>query len=236
MARIRLARYDPANGRAFRARGLGSLRRYLKKMPDIEFNLEDVTDEHDDLAHPIVYWRGRLSVFVRPDEGEYAHRFGGELPGGTKVPEQATLHALLDIDTTQCAALEGLSQSKLPLIFPFRHDGGRLVYHLKDNTVEFDELSPDEPDEDWPYEEFPDILPLSTMGSSAAFEVDREDVEELLWQGFHDVPDDKVVIVIPPREDYGVSLWGEMGDAEMVQCVFVFDPVTGKVTVENQCS
>ena len=205
-------------------------------MADIEFNLEDIVDEHEDLAHPIVYWKGRLSVFVRSEEGKNAHRFGGELPSGASVPENATLHALLDIDTAQCATLEGLSQARLPLIFPFRHDGGRLVYHLKGSTVEVDELSPEEPDEDWPYEEFPDTLPLSMMGSSPAFEVDRDDVEELLWQGFYDVADDKVVIVIPPREDYGVSLWGEMGDAEMVQCVFVFDPATGKVTAENQCS
>jgi len=205
-------------------------------MSQIKFNLKDITDEHGDLAHPIVYWRGKLSAFVRSAKGEYPHRFGGNLPAKIIAPDEAVLHALLDIDTAQCAVLEGLKLSRLPLIFPFRHDGGQLVYSLSDNTITVDELTPDEPDEDWPYEEFPDILPLTAMESSVAYDVDREDVEELLWQGFSEISEDKVIIVIPPREDYGVSLWGEMGDAEMVQCVFVFDPISGKVTAENQCS
>lgn len=177
-----------------------------------------------------------MSVFKRPDDGEFPHRFGGELPAGAVIPKGVILHALLHIDTTKCAALEGLVTSTLPLIYPFRYDGGRIVYHWNDKNLTIDELTPDEPDEEWPYEDFPDILPQSTMGSSAAFDVEREEFEELLWQGVPGVSDDKVIVVVPPREDYNVSLWGEYGDPEMVQCVFVFDPATGKVIAESQCS
>ena len=205
-------------------------------MSDIDFNLEDATDGYGGLVQPIVYWRGRLSVFVRPTEGEFPHRFGGNLPDGAAIPNGAILHALLCIDTAKCAALAGLPVSSLPLIYPFRHDGGRIVYHWSDNHLTVEEVSPNKPHDEWPYAGFPAILPPTTMGSSAAYDVDREEVEELLWQGFPDVSDEHVIIVIPPRDDYGVSLWGEMGDAEMVQCVFAFDPATGRVTAENQCT
>ncbi|MEO0415294.1 MAG: hypothetical protein AAF226_10120 [Verrucomicrobiota bacterium] len=205
-------------------------------MADTEFSLDEVTDEHDDLVRPIVYWQGQLSVFVRSNDVNSAHQFGGALPAEITLPKKASLHTLLNIDTTKCSALRGLKHARLPLIFPFCHDGGHLVYHLNNNVITVDQLSPELPDTNWPYENFPQSLPASGMSSSPAFEVEREDVEELLWQGFYGVPDEHVVIVIPPREDYGVSLWGEIGDAEMVQCVFIFDPVTGKITAENQCS
>lgn len=205
-------------------------------MNDIDFKLEDVTNEDGDLVYPIVYWRGRLSVFARPGDGVFPHRFGGNLPSEAVIPQGVVLHALLWIDVAKCRALEGLPIPSLPLVYPFRHDGARLVCHWKEQRLTVDEVVPGKPQDDWPYEGYPDILPSVTMGSSAAFEVDREEMEELLCQGASEASDEEVIIVIPPSEDYGVSLWGEDGDAEMVQCVFVYDPKSGRIVAENQCS
>ena len=211
------------------------LQSQLTNMPDIKFNLENIVDEYECLAYPVVFWRGRLSVLAPTPEGG-PHQFGGPLPNEAEIPTGAVLHLLLSIDTTQCSALEGIGITQLPLIFPFRHDGGRIRYHYDKNKVTVAEVTPSQPGDGWPYGDYPDVFSPVKLGSSSSFDLSRNDFEELLSQQLRDTSDEKVVVVIPPREDYGVSLWGEMGDAEMVQCVFVFDPATGEVTAENQCS
>ena len=205
-------------------------------MPDIDFNLKNITDESERLACPVVFWRGRLSVFVRATVGDGHHQFGGSLPHGAEIPAGAILHSLFTVNISQCRALDGINITEPPLIFPFRHDGGRIKYHYREGRVTVDEVMPPESRYDWPYDDYPKVFSPVKFGSSCAFDMSRKEFEDLLSQRLRETSNDNVVVVIPPREDYGVSLWGEMGDAEMVQCVFVFDPATGEVTAENQCS
>ena len=47
---------------------------------------------------------------------------------------------------------------------------------------------------------------------------------------------DKIIGVVPPSEAYGVSLWGDMGDAEGVLCIFEISIKSGKVKTYNICS
>ena len=61
-----------------------------------------------------------------------------------------------------------------------------------------------------------------------------EQVSELTWQGIDDATERAAVVVVPPSDAYGVSLWGE-GDAEEVQVVFRIETATGIVSVSNQC-
>lgn len=52
----------------------------------------------------------------------------------------------------------------------------------------------------------------------------------------HIDPAKGVVVIVPPSDDYGVSLWGDAGDAERVQVIFEIDPADGTVSASNQCS
>ena len=184
------------------------------------------------LAYPIIFWRNRACAFTVSPGGP--HRFGGPLPNGLAVPENAKLHSLLRIDVSKCEILSDLEIEELPLIFPFQHDGGQIGYKIgKNNGLELTRLEPSDASEDWPYEDYPRDLPLCHLECSVPFELGELSDDDLLNQW--EIPSEHVGVVIPPRSDYGVSLWGE-GDDEMVQCVFEFDPVTCEVKAANQAS
>jgi hypothetical protein len=56
------------------------------------------------------------------------------------------------------------------------------------------------------------------------------------WQGLDDEAVDQLVVVVRPSAHFGVSLWGESGDAEEVEVVFCVAPETGRVSASNQCT
>ena len=58
----------------------------------------------------------------------------------------------------------------------------------------------------------------------------------LTSQRLDDDAADKLIVVVLPSELFGVSLWGAMGDAEMVEVIFEIDPKTAIVSVSNQCT
>jgi hypothetical protein len=47
---------------------------------------------------------------------------------------------------------------------------------------------------------------------------------------------DQLVVVVRPDKRYGVSLWGESGDAVMVEVIFCVQPESGRVSASNQCT
>jgi hypothetical protein len=64
----------------------------------------------------------------------------------------------------------------------------------------------------------------------------REQVTELTCQGLPDEAADQLVVVVYPSKQFGVSLWGEEGDLELVEVILLVDPETGRVSVTNQCT
>jgi len=189
-----------------------------------------------DLKHPAVYFQGRVCLFYRPNGFDCPHVFGGPLPGGLEVAPGASLHSVLTISRADCDVLEESDFESVPLIFPFQHDSGLIQYCIsKSGNSEIDSLEPPESSDDWPYEGYPRTFPVQRMRSSQALPISKSDFEALLWQGFTYWSDQLAVAVIPPNASYGVSLWGEHGDAELVQCVFYIDVVTGEIKAENQC-
>ena len=206
-------------------------------MDGIDFNPADLVNEDDDLIYPFLLYSGKMVVFVPSDDDGYKHQFGGALPADAKLPETAMIHLLFDINVKTCSILSGIDMARIPLVFPFRHDGGQIEYRCDRNgAIDVLSVSPELPTEDWPYENYPDAFTAVPFASSKPIECDREEYQEMFDDVAPGADSDSALIAIPPSEDYGVSLWGEIGDAEWVECAFVVNTKTGMITAETQCS
>jgi hypothetical protein len=188
---------------------------------------------------PVAFYKGKMVIFAHTDTSGSAHVFGGSLPTILNTPSGSRLHALLNIDVSSCELLNGVRFSKIPLIYPFTHDGGSVSYTIspEGNAVKIENLEPAKASDTWPYSGYPEILPLRSLTSSHAIDITRDEFEIILWQGLwqQDLENELVVVMPSPSEEYGVSLWGEDGDNAGVMCVFYINTLTGGIRAENQC-
>ncbi len=203
----------------------------------------DEWEEEDDcyeLTCPILYYQGRLFEFhVDRSAPESLHSFGGacKLPIHGMPDGQPDLHQLLVVDLGD--PLVGIKESRighLPLVYGFRYDECRLKYAVSANgEISIQDLSPDASEPDWPYEDYPGQLPKHRLRLTGPVKISPDDLEDIIWQSADLDYEESVIIVVPPSEDYGISLWGELGDAEEVSVVFEVDPGHGIVSAFNQC-
>jgi hypothetical protein len=170
------------------------------------------------ISRPTLTLDGKSFVAEFSSENESSY-FGGEL--ALCGHKELHLHRLLTIEFNSIV---------IPFIYGFTYSGCRLTYKvLNPSEIEILEMSPDTVSEDWPYPLYPGTLPKKCLRF--------RDTDEPLAaiQGIEN-PDSKGILIIPPSQEYGVSLWGEMGDAEELQVIFEFDLETRIVTCYNQCS
>jgi len=147
--------------------------------------------------------------------------FGGPLELGLvdREPKPA-LHQVVVLGHDALAALELPSHVwRIPLVFGLRHSGCELEYRFGEDELELMALEPAEPTADWPYANYPQLLPYVPL-EVGLFE--RES-----WASFAQravcppsEPKDSLVALVPPPANLGCSLWGRMGDAEGVTLVF----------------
>jgi hypothetical protein len=114
------------------------------------------------------------------------------------------------------------------------YGSGQLTYRFKYSDVSI-LVSPGAFTKDWPYRDYPPILPYVPLAVSKRkkqswrqFAADFPNMKE-------DQPSD-LVVVVPPPATIGVSLWGLTGDSEGVAIVFECDLETQKVTAYNVCT
>lgn len=188
-----------------------------------------------DLKCPVAYHRGKMVLFTEcaDDKG---HIFGGGIPKITNQPPNSRLQTLLNISTSACDLFNHLDINNLPLIFPFQHDGGAIQYTVQsDSEIKINSLDPAEFAVDWPYEHYPECFGKKYFCNSDSFDITESNFEKILPQGLWKEDANEMVVVVPPSTEYGVSLWGEMGDDEGVMCVFYINPKTKAVRATNQC-
>jgi hypothetical protein len=125
---------------------------------------------------------------------------------------------------------------ELPLIYGMCYGGCRLAYQFEERyDITVLNLSPKKPSDDWPYKDYPPILPYVPLAVTKR--------KKQSWSQFAaefpnmpvDQPSD-LVVVVPPPMTVGVSLWGREGDAEGVAIVFECDLDAKRVTAYNVCS
>ncbi|MBK1830168.1 hypothetical protein JIN77_05505 [Verrucomicrobiaceae bacterium R5-34] len=196
--------------------------------------LTTIVDDYGDLCFPILI-RGSKIIVFRISEDDTAHTFGGELSSNIRIPLNAVIHNLATLDTTSCEGLADVEAKQLHLIYAFRHDGDGVNYKVKGESIEVTSISPDQPDEDWPYEDYPDVFPRRFLEVWGIIDADQDAIDGLLHQEVDMSGSDLLIAVFPPSESYGVSLWGEYGDPEMVQCIFEYNLKKGEVNTYNLC-
>lgn len=147
--------------------------------------------------------------------------FGGPLELGLVEREpRPELHQVAVLGHDALAALELPGQvGRIPLVFGLRHNGCELEYRFGEDELELVALAPAEPSADWPYANYPQLLPYVPLEVGL---LERES-----WASFAQrapcppsEPQSGLVALVPPPAHLGCSLWGRMGDAEGVTLVF----------------
>ena len=192
---------------------------------------------------PVALWGGVLyeaDVGQRREPVKTMHTFGGGLDLEARGFPQGKrpLHRLLTLDLSdENLALPATQHRLLPFCYGFAYSGCRLTYKvLDDATLEIETFDPKAPTVDWPHADYPKQFESRPMTWRRVRSMSNEEAQGLTWQGLDVDIDSQLIVVVPPSKDYGVSLWGDIGDAEQVQVVFSFDPVSAIVRATNQCS
>ena len=199
--------------------------------------MDEISDESGYIQHPLAFCNGKLSILFPGDSGSGAHIFGGEPPKYLNLPQKAKLNKLFDLDLENIPGVNNATAKGVPLVFPFKHDSGRVRYSYQSHdVVKILEVLPLESTDDWPYASFPESFEQKRFYTSSYREMSLGDFGAMLPQGLYKEYSNCLIVVIPPSKDFGVSLWGESGDAENVLCVFYIDIGKQIVYAENQCS
>jgi hypothetical protein len=167
-----------------------------------------------------------------------ASYFGGPLEekvtGKRFGPRQ--LHHIANLSKHQIAVLGPPRYvPEVPLIYGMCYSGCLLKYQFDHNDITVLDLDPPDSSEDWPYENYPIILPYAPLGLG---ESRKQSWAEFAAE-FPNLPDQQpseLVAVVPPPMTLGVSLWGRSGDAEGVAVAFECDLSAKRVEAYNVCS
>lgn len=125
--------------------------------------------------------------------------------------------------------------SDLPLIYGFNYDGCEIKYRITPGGIKIQKLWPAESSEDFPYANYPLLLPYVPLKLSEARRCTYPEFAEEILDMAEEPPAELVVAVHPPAT-LGMSLWGPSGDAEGVVVVFECQLANGTVRAFNRCT
>jgi len=200
-----------------------------------------------ELLTPTVIFPDRILRSSFTGEGRNRHRFGGPVEVSIKPwPRSAPRpHCVMRVDlddpTLGLCWEDTPVATKIPLIYGFRIDGCRLTYRVRrSNELEVMKLEGGRP-KDWPYSDYPAVFPTVPLYFESAKPLDwnkLEDDEDWVGLTRQDARPAKgeMLVVVPPNDAYGVSLWGNSGDANQVQSIFRVNLKTLVVEAWNECT
>lgn len=209
---------------------MSRLEEYIKRIK------KGLQRNHVELECPAAYYNGKMVLFEECHDQAASHAFGGDLPAIRNAPSNAILHLVLDINPSLSSLFDEVRLPAIPLVFPFRHDGGRIEYRVDANGgIEIERLQPEEAEPEWPYSNYPEIFPVKRFCCSEPIDIKREQFERMVPQGLWQEDPCEIVVVVPPSQEYGISMWGPEGDDEGVVCFFYINSKSGTVCAGNQC-
>jgi len=193
-----------------------------------------------DQDKPIVLIGGKAyHLLVGPSEEEhYSHHFGGDTIQVKQAGTSAafSLQSLFSLELSD-PKLRPLGTSKLlKLYYGFQHVSFEIEYQIDGDGVQVRDLAAPEPEQDFPYADYPANFP-----SRPAYlePIEFNDVKEFVdsyayLARLHYVEktfdlDRYVYVVVTPRPEYGVSLWGKDGDEAMVTIGFSIETKSGTI-------
>lgn len=160
--------------------------------------------------------------------------FGGplerEVTGLAHGPRR--LHAIGCLSARVIPALSRPYISSFPLIYGMCFDGCEMIYRLVPNgPIEVVHMSTTRSLDDWPYRDFPALLPFVPLALATATPRSYTDFAKR-FPNMPDRPEGQLVVCVTPPATVGVSLWGS-GDYEGVTIVFDCDLTTATVHAYN---
>lgn len=176
----------------------------------------------EDLIYPAVFFQGNV-YFLEHANRITSSRFGGpvdyDVTGIKHGPRK--LHHFLTLQGDSFEPLwntPGVFVMQLPYAMCF--GGGDMTYVHSYTGVTIEEMSQATSSEDWPYPDYPAMLPYFPLRLKERVESTLDEFTAPFALNLEASSSDAVVIV-PPSPVLGMSLWGPSGDAEGVLVVFV---------------
>jgi hypothetical protein len=198
----------------------------------------------DKICMPTLIFPDRLVRASFAGSGLNRHRLGGPLELEIKKwPRRyPPPHRVLTLDTMDPALdLDIQRASPIPLIYGFQLSGCRMKYKLtRSDDIEIQECQ-GQLAKNWPYADYPPMLPTVPLFFKSSEPIDWKKLEQDEdWSGLTNQDSrpkkDEILIVVPPNDVYGVSLWGWSGDRNGVQVVFRVNLNTLAVEAWNECA
>jgi len=129
--------------------------------------------------------------------------------------------------------------SSLSLLYAFQVSPCRFKYEVE--SLKLLEFEGESEGQDWPYENYPARFPVVPLAFEKPKPINWKKLEaDEDWHGITAQDSrpgkDEVLVVVPPNDGYGVSLWGESGDNECVQTIFRVAMKAGTVETWNECT
>jgi hypothetical protein len=183
----------------------------------------------------LAYCNDTVFSFERADERS-ASVFGGpmvELSGVVHGPRP--LHMIARLSAEHLPTLPQQRPFDIPLIYGMCYDGCRLEYRIGGvGKIELLKLRPAQSSDDWPYLNFPSLLPYLPLRIGATH---RSSYAEFA-QAFPNMPTmqpAELVVAVPSPATLGISLWGDWAGDD-VTILFECDLADRVVYASNICS
>jgi hypothetical protein len=174
-----------------------------------------------------------LYRFERADQ-RTASFFGGPLrvefsgqPFGPKP-----LHLIACLSSLHIPALSKPFLTSLPLIYGMHYGGCELSYRVMSHCkLEILRMTPTSSLEDWPYPNFPPLIPFVPL---RLHDTPRPASYDEFTDRFPDMPAEpaELIVAVPPPATVGLSFWND-GDLDGVTIVFECDLKNKEVRAYN---
>jgi hypothetical protein len=179
----------------------------------------------------------RLYTFERTDRHSVSV-FGGPLtakisgkPFGPKP-----LHVIACLAGRHIPALNEHHLIELPLIYGMHYSGCDMRYRVTyGRHIELLAITPAASSDDWPYPDFPPLLPYVPLRLDDIYTRASYDKFASRFPNMPDRQPADLVVAVPPPATLGLSLWG-CGDGAGVTIVFACDLKDKRVGVTNVTS
>jgi hypothetical protein len=187
--------------------------------------------------YPYVFFQGKVTTFQPSTKFRFTF-FGGPSDlrtEGVAIGPRA-LHQVLTLHTRDLGPSAVKLETDLTFKYGLAYDGCYLEYKTLYRAIEIVKMEPSKSSDDWPYADYPVLLPYVPLEIKEARECSLKEFSDSVMQGIDKTHDAEVIVIVPPNPELRMSIWGPSGDANDVQIIFRYDATTGITKVYNACT
>jgi hypothetical protein len=181
---------------------------------------------------PVVFYDGTAYFFERSEKLTHTY-FGGPLEASFTGINHGPLplHRIITFGGGQ-----EFRQGNITCIYGICYSGCQMAYRETSyNKFDLVDLDPTVSEPDFPYADYPRILPYIPLRVGREMKCTFEEFSTLSCQLLSHLNPSSFIVLVPPSPVLGMSLWGHSGDGECVQMVFECNLSKRTVRAYNQC-